>query len=194
MSKLANAPALPLEKKRILLIGTYATRRDLRARILRKLGVEVDCAADVSEARTLWRADAYNLVLMDVRNEPHNVEEFCFEVRSAKPPQRVAHLVGKPEYLAATPGSGEGTDDDGGHAPWGEVVRTLFATACEGLPRRWGFQEASWRIAATRSLRDPRSGQNPARRSSWSWADAVKQHTRPAKALPSIEPVYEEMS
>ena len=66
----------------------------------------MDCASDISEARSLWQADAYNLVLMDVKREPRNVEDFCTEMASAKPPQRMAFLVGKPEYLGNTPGTG----------------------------------------------------------------------------------------
>src|SRR5881397_2813310 len=83
-------------KRRILLVDTFANKRDLRAKIMRKLGVEVDCAADITEARALWQADSYSLVLVDVRNDSVNVQEFCSEVRSAKPPQAVAFLVGKP--------------------------------------------------------------------------------------------------
>ena len=68
MTSLSAAFSFPVkvEKKRILLIATYATKRDLRARVLRKLGVEVDCAADIGEARSLWRVDTYDLVLVDV--------------------------------------------------------------------------------------------------------------------------------
>ena len=79
-------------KRRVLLVDPYATKRDLRAKIMRKLGVEVDCAADISEARSLWQADSYSLVLVDVRNDSAHVQQFCDEIRSAKPPQTVAFL------------------------------------------------------------------------------------------------------
>jgi len=168
-------------KRRILLVDTYANKRDLRAKIMRKLGVEVDCAADITEARALWQADSYSLVLVDVRNDSVNVQEFCSEIRSAKPPQAVAFLVGKPDYLAGTPGADEvlvvGTNN--GHDAWGQTVAALYANACEALPRRWGFQEASWRIAAVRTLNDPRPGRSPVekKRPNWSWTDSVKQHS-----------------
>ena len=45
------------KKKRILLLDTSQTKRDLRADVMRKLGIEVDCAADIAEARLLWQAD-----------------------------------------------------------------------------------------------------------------------------------------
>jgi hypothetical protein len=146
-------------RKRILLVDSYATKRDLRAKVLRKMGVEVDCASDISAARSLWQADAYNLVLLAVEREPQNVEAFCVEIRSAKPPQKFAFLVGKPDYLGASPRSdtvhplAQATTN----GLWSEMVASLFTTACELLPRRYGFLEASWRIAATRSqLKDPR--------------------------------------
>jgi CheY-like chemotaxis protein len=53
------------KKKRVLLLDTSQTKRDLRADVMRQLGIEVDCAADVLEARCWWRADLYNLVLIN---------------------------------------------------------------------------------------------------------------------------------
>jgi CheY-like chemotaxis protein len=183
----ALAPAAA--KKRILLVVSDDVRRDLRARVLRKLGADVECAADISEARSLWRADSYNLVLLDVVRDAGNAEEFCTEVKAAKPPQTVAFLVGKPDYIAAAPHiNGVATAADiNGHAAWGEVVASLFANACEGLSRRWGFQETAWRIAAARSMKDP--SRNPPRGATElsarangkpevaSWSEAIAQHS-----------------
>jgi len=118
-----------------------------------------------------------------VRNDSINVEEFCAEIKSAKPPQRIAYLVGKPGYLADSAGSDASLPLAFGEineAPWAKTVAALFTTACEGLSRRWGFQEASLRIAATRSLNDPRLQQMPANGKGphWSWTDAVKHHLK----------------
>jgi CheY-like chemotaxis protein len=182
MKIVMSSLGIPLTaKKRVLLVNTRATQRDLRAKIMRKMGVEVDCAADISEARSLWQADSYSLVLVDVRNDSNKVQEFCDEIRHSKPPQTVAFLVGKPEYLAISPVVDDGAAEPphSGHAAWGEMVIATYANACEGLPRRHGFQEASWRIAATRSLKDPRPGRAPAdaKPSRWSWADTVDRHS-----------------
>jgi len=59
----------PLKKKRVLLVDTSLTKRDSRVEVMRTLGLEVDCAADFSEARSWWRADLYDLVLIDAKNE-----------------------------------------------------------------------------------------------------------------------------
>jgi hypothetical protein len=182
-----------VRKKRVLLIDSYATKRDLRAKILRKLGVEVDCASDISEARSLWQADSYNLVLMDVKREPRNVEDFCSEMAGAKPPQRMAFLVGKPEYLGSTPGAGDELyRDPTRNGLWSEMVASLFTSACELLPQRYGFLEASWRIAATRSLKDPRQKGSatdsavPADYVSQGyWNEALRRHAAPAIDAPA---------
>jgi CheY-like chemotaxis protein len=195
----ALAPAV--SKKRILLVVSDDIRRDLRARVLRKLGVDVECAADISEARSLWRADSYNLVLLDVVRDAGNAEEFCSEVKAAKPPQTVAFLVGKPDYIAASPRiAGAPVDGEiNGHGAWGEVVASLFANACEGLSRRWGFQEAAWRIAAARSVKDPSRNQPrshaklparvPAKPAVPSWAEAMAQHSTFTSTAPPVTSV-----
>ena len=168
-------------RKRVLLVDTYATKRDLRSKIMRKLGVDVDCAADIAEARAMWQAESYSLVLVDVHNDAVNVREFCDEVRSAKPPQSIAFLVGKPGYLAGSPVADDGVTSPArdAHGAWGEMVIAMYANACVALPRRYGFQEASWRIAATRSLKDPRPSHAIAvkKHPQFSWVDAVNQHT-----------------
>ena len=186
----SNLMATPLAKKRILLIDTLTTKRDLRASVMRKLGMEVDCAADITEARSLWRADSYNLVLMHVGSELGNREEFCSEIQNATPPQRVAFLVGKPEYLAASPDTEEASAkmESVNHKLWGETVSKLFAGACEKLPQRWGIMEACWRISAVRSLKDPRSktirGETPPS----SWAAAIERYSKPPVSASEVLP------
>ena len=178
---LAGAP--PIRKKRVLLVNTFSLQRDLRARIMRKLGVDVDCAADINEARSLWQADSYSLVLVDVRNDSVNVQEFCAEIRAAKPPQAVAFLVGKPNYLAQSPDAEDGLpiESENGHGDWNSMVAAMYADACEALPRRFGFQEASWRIAAVRNLKDPRPERRPTEKPlDRLWTAVTSASARPA--------------
>ena len=65
-SLLVSAP-IPdaVKKKRVLLIDTSHSKRDLRAEVMRKLGIDVDSAADIAEARIWWRPALYDLVLMN---------------------------------------------------------------------------------------------------------------------------------
>jgi len=141
-----------LSKKRVLLVDTSPMTRDLRADVMRRLGMEVDCAADIDEARSWWRADLYHLVLINMENKLGHRDRFCEDVRGATPPQQLAFLVGKPEYLAHSP-CAEGADpvpQDGV-----EVLPHLKKTGMPAdfgvPPQRWGILEASRRISAVRS-------------------------------------------
>jgi len=152
-------PALPLsalsrgavKKKRVLLIDTSQAKRELRAEVMRKLGMDVDCAADIAEARSWWRAALYDLVLINMEKGFGHRDRFCDEVRNATPPQRLAFLVGQPEYLADSPHADE---ESPGQKTDGQIVADLkvaFASNRENLTQHWGILEASRRISAVRS-------------------------------------------
>jgi hypothetical protein len=162
----------PLKKKRILLVDASQTKRDLRAETMRKLGMDVDCAADISEARSWWRADLYNLVLINVENELGHRDKFCADIRGATPPQQFAFLVGEPDYLADSPNAdgASSVPRDGNQAHWGDVRAALSANIPGGLAQRWGIMEASRRISAVRTLSHARS-------------KAVRERPAPARDL-----------
>ncbi len=153
--------ALPskLKSKRVLLLDASATMRDLRAESMRKLGMEVDCAADVSEARSWWRADLYSLVLIDMENGLGHRDRFCDQMRRATPPQQISFLVGKPGYLADAPNADRAprVAPSGDQTPWTDVKTALAAELPGGVSQRWGILEASRRISAVRSLSHARS-------------------------------------
>jgi CheY-like chemotaxis protein len=156
---LPNPVPGPVKKKRVLLVDASPTQRDLRAETMRKLGMDVDCAADISEARAWWRADLYNLVLINVENELGHRDKFCEDMRSATPPQQLAFLVGKPEYLADAPNADGTVSDqpDGGLAMSDETRAVPPLDAPGGPPQHWGILEASRRISAVRSVSAARS-------------------------------------
>ena len=140
------------KKKRVLLIDASQAKRDLRAEVMRKLGIDVDCAVDIGEARSFWRADLYDLVLINAENGRGHRDSFCEDIRGAKPPQRLAFLVGKPEYLADLPSGDESLP--GQYAAAGRVVGDVKAALSVNLgdmTQRWGILEASRRISAVRS-------------------------------------------
>ncbi len=155
-----NPASAPPKKKRVLLVDTSRTKRDLRSETMRKLGVEVDCAADISEARCWWRADLYDLVLIHVEDATAPRDKFCDDMRSATPPQQIMFLVGKPEYLATSPGFDPALPaqaDDTEPGIWNDVKTALAANLSEALPQRWGILEACRRISAVRSVSEARS-------------------------------------
>jgi hypothetical protein len=172
------------KKKRVLLLDTSQTKRDLRADVMRKLGIEVDCAADILEARCWWRADLYNLVLINVAGENDTRDKFCAEIRGAIPPQRIAFFVGGPEYLAATPHSDQSPAEADADALHRELVAALLANAsATATQQRWGILEACKRISSVRSVSEARSRAireipRPSR-----WAEAIEQHS-------AVEPTH----
>lgn len=137
-----------LKKKRVLLVDGSPAKRELRAEAMRRLGMDVDCACDISEARSWWRADLYNLVLVNMEHEMDQRDRFCSDIRAATIRQHLAFFVGKPEYLADAPGAESGLGD-------GDHMKDEMAPAPEvssGINQRWGIMEASRRISAVRSV------------------------------------------
>jgi len=141
-----------VKKKRVLLIGTSHVKRDLRAEVMRKLGIDVDSAADIVEARIWWKPALYDLVLIDLEQGRGLRDKFCADLRSATPPQRLAFLVGQPEYLSDLPN----TDQELAMQNVDEKVTMgdrngVAPPDPEDTTQRWGILEASRRISAVRS-------------------------------------------
>jgi len=155
---LFTLPALPAKKKRVLLIDSSRAKRDLRSETMRRLGVDVDCAADVSEARCWWRPNLYDLVLIQMDDAAKSRDKFCEGVRNFMPTQPIMFLVGGPEYLASSPNADrEISAHDNGveSASLDPVKPPLFSR--DGAEQRWGILEACRRISEVRLALDARS-------------------------------------
>ncbi len=141
-----------VKKKRVLLIDSSQAKRDLRAEVMRKLGIDVDSAADISEARVWWRPALYDLVLINMEKGRGQRDKFCDDLRSAIPPQRLAFLVGQPEYLTNSPDENQELvmESSEEQAVIGGAKSIVPADARD-LTQRWGILEASRRISAVRS-------------------------------------------
>ena len=162
---LPHAVPLPgkLKDKRVLLVDSSATMRERRAQSMRKLGMEVDCAADISEARSWWREHLYRLVLIDMESGLRPRDRFCDDMRRATPPQQISFVVGKPAYPADAPRPDiPPVQTTGEQVPWRDDVRAALAVELPGgVSQRWGILEASRRISAVRALSQARSTATP---------------------------------
>jgi PleD family two-component response regulator len=119
---------LVLADKKVLLIDRCQATREVRTALLRSHGVEVHEAADLSEARFLWRPHVYDLVMLNSRKySSEDVLEFCERI-NASPRERVVFLVGPPTYLSLT-WPGEIISEDASSGQWGETVRKFLAAA-----------------------------------------------------------------
>ena len=157
-----NIPVLPLapsaavpdavKKRRVLLIDTSHAKRDLRTEVMRKVGIDVDSAADIVEARIWWKPALYDLVLINMEKGRGQRDKFCDDLRSATPPQRVAFLVGQPEYLSNSLTANEELEAGNGDEQSADGGGKGIVPADPGdKSQRWGILEASRRISAVRS-------------------------------------------
>lgn len=145
-------------KKRVLLVDTSHVKRDLRAEVLRKLGMYVDSAADIAEARSWWRPALYDLVLINMERGTGQRDKFCDDLRSATPPQRLAFLVGQPEYLVDSLNADQELLMEGGdEQAVVDSAKVAFPADPIDSTQRWGFLEALRRISAVRSASVARS-------------------------------------
>jgi CheY-like chemotaxis protein len=141
----------PAKKKRVLLIDTSHAKRDLRAEVLRKFGIDVDSVADIAEARVWWKPALYDLVLINMDKGRGQRDSFCDDLRSATPPQRLAFLVGQPEYLAHSPNADQELLVERGELSADTTARVALSGDPDVSFQRWGILEASRRIAKVRS-------------------------------------------
>lgn len=146
-----------LKKKRVLLVDTCREKRDIRAEAMRRLGMEVDCAADVLEARCWWRPELYNLVLFHVQEESRDLEKFCGDIRGTAPAQVIAFFVGKPGYLAASWSGYIPVLEPGEVGQLTDARTALSASNSAAAPQGWGILEACRRIAHARYMADTRT-------------------------------------
>jgi CheY-like chemotaxis protein len=144
------------KKKRVLLVDSSRVKRDLRSETMRKLGVEVDCAADISEARCWWRPGLYDLVLIHVADDDKPVERFCADVRNATPPQQTMFLVGGSPFLSVSRDSKAQAEENAPPMSAKEAALGDASLGSDGKPQRWGLLEACRRISAIRSVCDAR--------------------------------------
>ncbi len=151
----SNPAIAAAKKKRVLLVDSSRAKRDLRSETMRRLGAEVDCAADVSEARCWWRPNLYDLVLIHM-DDAKRRDKFCEDIRNFMPTQPIMFLVGGPEYLASSPNA------DHDISPEDEVESALFEqvkapSAKHGVEQRWGILEACRKISEVRLALDART-------------------------------------
>ena len=143
----------PRKKKRVLLVDTSSVSRDMRSKVMRTLGMEVDCAVDIAEARSWWKAGLYDLVLIDMAGGLDHGEKFCHDIRTATPPQQLAFLVGAPDYVATShiPGQELTIENANGGAPVGDITGPPAVDHGSSSWKRWGILQASERIRTVRS-------------------------------------------
>jgi len=90
--------------KTVLLVDNHQKAREVRAQRLTVYGIVVDAVSTVREARFCLRHKRYDLVLLAVRGNAEETIVFSRGVCQHNPKQKVAFLVGPPDYLSFTYG------------------------------------------------------------------------------------------
>jgi CheY-like chemotaxis protein len=137
-------------KKSILLMDTNPERRALRKKIMALHNVDMVSANDLDEAALVWHRDRYDLVLIDIRRDYRGALALRDEIKKDSPAQKVAFLVGSPNFVALHPAPDSYVPEETG-MEWGESLRKAVRESCASLPQRNGFVEASWRITASKA-------------------------------------------
>ena len=118
-----------LANKKVLLIDRNQPTRDVRVRVLRSHGIEVQEAESLRTARFLWQPNVYDLILLDVRRHlPGEALEFYEQITTASPKEHFAFLVGPPVYLSRT-WPDEVTEVDASRGQWGPTVGRFLTAA-----------------------------------------------------------------
>lgn len=87
------------ERPRILLIDHNSLKQQIRAAIFRNCEVEVHTASNLTDAGQLWTRCNYDLVLFAAEEHSEEATALCEELRKSRPKQRIALLVGAPQYV-----------------------------------------------------------------------------------------------
>jgi DNA-binding NtrC family response regulator len=87
------------DQRRVLLIDHDSRRQQLRAAALRSCEVEVHPASNVDDASRLFARRSYDLVLLAAEENSEEAAMLSNELKKSKARQRVALLVGAPEYI-----------------------------------------------------------------------------------------------
>ena len=117
------------DDKKVLLIDPHQCTRDVRASVLRNHGIQVDATDSLQAARSLWRPELYELILLVARGHfPGEALDFYVEIKHASPGERVVFLVGAPTFLSLTVPT-EVLPTEKEPQQWAETVRRFVTAA-----------------------------------------------------------------
>jgi len=87
------------DQRRVLLIDHDSRRQQLRAAALRNCEIEVHPTSNVDDACRLCARLSYDLVLLAAEENSADAALLSNELKKNRPRQRVALLVGAPQYI-----------------------------------------------------------------------------------------------
>ncbi len=98
----ASADKMRWKDKTVLLVDSNRLSRESRAKIMRTMGVRVECAPTADAARARLEAETYNLILVDLGTDIAGAESLVSGIKTANSRQLVGFLVGRPLFVATS--------------------------------------------------------------------------------------------
>ncbi len=98
----ASVGKMRWKDKTVLLVDSNRLSRDSRAKIMRAMGVRVECAPTAEAARALLQSGTYNLILVDLGPDIAAAESLVKGIKAANSRQLVGFLVGRPLFVATS--------------------------------------------------------------------------------------------
>jgi CheY-like chemotaxis protein len=162
-------------RKRILLVDANTTSQTRRAGMLRQRGVEVTCAHDMANAKRLWHADPYHLVILDATDVHDDAVAFCKSIKDERPEQMVTFLVGQPHFLSPSPM--QDIVAKGKCILTAVTAHSLLTTASSKFSRGTGIMNCASQISTRRALHRLQSADRPIdkQRQEVSFGEAVRR-------------------
>jgi response regulator RpfG family c-di-GMP phosphodiesterase len=87
------------DQRKVLLIDRDFMKQQLRAIALRNCEIEVHTASNIEDAGRLWTVHSYDLILLAAQENSEEAAALCSELKKSKTKQRIALLVGAPQYV-----------------------------------------------------------------------------------------------
>lgn len=94
--------AMEWNKKSVLLVDSNLRSRESRAKMMRSMGVRVECAPNADAARARLASEKFNLILVDLGRDTEAAESLVSGIRTRSPRQLVGFLVGSPLFVATS--------------------------------------------------------------------------------------------
>ncbi len=88
--------------KTVLLVDSNPLSRESRAKIMRGMGVRVECAPTAQAARARLESGTYNLILVDLGTDIDGAQSLVNGIKAANSRQLVGFLVGRPLFVATS--------------------------------------------------------------------------------------------
>lgn len=121
-------------KHRILLVNDEPGLGETRCMILRSHGFAATCAGGLAQARSTWQPKTYDLVLVDVQQDPDQALGFCEELKEKDARQLVALISRHHVWVPPSPCPDDVIATDEGPRHFVQRIKGLLESDSKAAP------------------------------------------------------------